>query len=37
VCKNKISRREIIELRAGRSKPHRSTLEQVVSTLKGIG
>jgi hypothetical protein len=33
-CKNKLSRREIIELRAGRSKPHRKTKELLVSILK---
>jgi hypothetical protein len=36
-CENKISRREIIELRAGRSKPHRKTQELLVSILKGLG
>ena len=35
-CGNKLSRREIIELRAGRSKPHRKTLELVVGVLKKL-
>jgi hypothetical protein len=36
-CENKLSRREIIELRAGRSKPHRRTQELLQSILKGLG
>jgi hypothetical protein len=35
-CGKKLSRREIIELRAGRSKPHRKTLELVVGVLKKL-
>jgi hypothetical protein len=35
-CGNKLSRRAIIELRAGRSKPHRKTLELVVGVLKKL-
>ena len=33
----KPSRREIIELRAGRSKPHRKTQELLVTILKELG
>jgi hypothetical protein len=33
-CKNKLSRREIIELRAGRKKPHRKTQELRVAVVK---
>jgi hypothetical protein len=33
LCKNNLSRREIIELRAGRSKPRRKTLELLKSIL----
>ena len=32
-CGKELSRREIIELRAGRSKPHRKTLELLKSIL----
>jgi hypothetical protein len=35
-CGKELSRREIIELRAGRSKPHRKTLEVVVGVLKKL-
>jgi hypothetical protein len=35
-CGNKFSRREIIEQRAGRSKPHCKTLELVVGVLKKL-
>jgi hypothetical protein len=35
-CGKELSRREIIELRAGRSKPHRKTLELVVGVLKKL-
>jgi flagellar motor switch protein FliM len=37
LCKNKLSRREIIELRAGRSLPHRRTQELFESMLKRLG
>lgn len=33
-CENKLSRREVIELRAGRSKPHRKTRELLELILK---
>jgi hypothetical protein len=36
-CGNLLSRRELIELRAGRSKPHRKTRELLQSILKGLG
>ena len=36
-CAGKPSRREIIELRAGRSKPHRETLAYVLAVLKRLG
>jgi hypothetical protein len=36
-CEKRVSRRELIELRAGRSKPHRKTQELLVSILKGLG
>jgi hypothetical protein len=36
-CGGQPSRREIIELRAGRSKPHRKTQEQLVVILKKLG
>ena len=36
-CKDKMSRREIIELRAGRSKPRRKTQELQVAILKSLG
>jgi hypothetical protein len=36
-CRKKLSRREIIELRAGRSKPHRKTQELLVTILKNLG
>jgi hypothetical protein len=37
-CENKLSRRELIELRAGRStKPHRKTQELLVDILKKLG
>jgi len=36
-CENKLSRREIIELRAGRSKPHRRTRELIKSILEKLG
>jgi len=36
-CEKRLSRRELIELRAGRSKPHRKTKELLVSILKGLG
>ena len=36
-CGKLLSRRELIELRAGRSKPHRKTQELLVSTLKNLG
>jgi hypothetical protein len=35
-CGKKLSRREIIELRAGRKKPHRKTQELLVSVLKTL-
>jgi hypothetical protein len=35
-CGKKLSRREIIELRAGRSKPHRKTQELLVGVLKRL-
>ena len=37
LCENKLSRREIIELRAGRSKPHRKNQEFVSALLKRLG
>ena len=36
-CGKKPSRREIIELRAGRSKPHRRTQELLTTILKSLG
>jgi hypothetical protein len=36
-CGKRLSRRELIELRAGRSRPHRKTQDLLVSILKGIG
>ncbi len=36
-CGEKLSRRELIELRAGRSKPHRKTQELLVAILKNFG
>jgi hypothetical protein len=36
-CGTRLSRREIIELRAGRSKPHRRTQELLESILKKLG
>ena len=36
-CGKLLSRRELIELRAGRSKPHRKTQELLLSILKGLG
>ena len=36
-CGKRLSRRELIELRAGRSKPHRKTRDLLVSILKGLG
>ena len=36
-CGKFLSRRELIELRAGRSKPHRKTQEMLVATLKKLG
>jgi hypothetical protein len=36
-CEKQISRRELIELRAGRSKPHRKTQELLESILKQLG
>jgi hypothetical protein len=36
-CGERLSRREIIELRAGRSKPHRKNCEELVSILKDLG
>jgi len=35
-CRGKLSRREIIELRAGRSKPHRKTQELLVGILRKL-
>jgi hypothetical protein len=35
-CGKKLSRREIIDLRAGRSKPHRKTLGLLVGILKRL-
>jgi hypothetical protein len=35
-CKDKMSRREIIELRAGRSKPHRKNRELLAAILQKI-
>jgi hypothetical protein len=37
MCERQISRRELIELRAGRSKPHRKNRELLVSVLKKLG
>ena len=36
-CGKRLSRREIIELRAGRSKPHRKTLKLLKSILMKFG
>jgi hypothetical protein len=36
-CGKRLSRREIIELRAGRKKPHRGTQELLKSILEKIG
>ena len=36
-CGKRLSRREIIELRAGRKKPHRKTQELLESILKRLG
>ena len=36
-CGKRLCRREIIELRAGRKKPHRKTRELLQSILKGLG
>ena len=36
-CGERLSRREIIELRAGRKKPHRKNQELLVSILKKLG
>ena len=36
-CGTRLSRREIIELRAGRSRPHRKTKDLLISILKDIG
>lgn len=36
-CDERLSRREIIELRAGRSRPHRKTQELLESILKRLG
>jgi hypothetical protein len=36
-CETRLSRREIIELRAGRSRPHRKTQELLESILKKLG
>jgi hypothetical protein len=36
-CEKRLSRRELIELRAGRSKPHRKTRDLLVSILKDLG
>jgi hypothetical protein len=36
-CENKLSRREIIELRAARSKPHRKTRELLESIIRKLG
>jgi hypothetical protein len=36
-CETKLSRREIIELRAGRSKPHRKTQDLLVWILERFG
>jgi hypothetical protein len=35
-CGKSLSRRELIELRGGRSRPHRRTLELLVSILKKL-
>jgi hypothetical protein len=36
-CGERLSRRELIELRAGRSRPHRKTRELLVNILKNLG
>jgi len=36
-CGKRLSRREIIELRAGRKKPHRGTQQLLEVVLKGLG
>ena len=36
-CGKRLSRREIIELRAGRKKPHRRTQQLLESILKRLG
>jgi hypothetical protein len=37
ICGKRMSRRELIELRAGRSKPHRRTQELLMEILKDLG
>ena len=36
-CKSRLSRRAIIDLRAGRSRPHRKTQELLATVLKKLG
>ena len=36
-CEERLSRRELIDLRASRRKPHRKTKELLVSNLKKLG
>jgi hypothetical protein len=36
-CRGKLSRRAIIDLRAGRSRPHRSTKESLILLLRRLG
>jgi hypothetical protein len=36
-CEDRLSRRELIELRAGRSNPHRKTQDLLVAILKSLG
>ena len=37
MCDGKLKRRAIIDLRAGRSRPHRENLEMIVSKLRALG
>ena len=36
-CGKRLSRRELIELRAGRKKPHPKTQEMLLAVLKDLG
>jgi hypothetical protein len=37
MCKPQISRRELVELKAGRSKPHRRNQELLLAVLNNLG